>query len=340
MIRILTPTRAVFKNDLITRLGIIKRLESEGYPTGLEVVLVGGPEKDLKETDKIKANLENHAKNTYLTVHAPIEDKDFTKKWTDLTAYDGVETFYKTLKLGIDIGAKIVNVHSNKYIFGKELQAREFQAKEKHDLQRDTALGIDQARVASGYNGIISLENWPYPPMGDRDNITTIGETPYDPVIYTLNDMRQMALLFRSEKDKVCLDTCHYGITRKILNESMEHGKEKRGVLDVPVLDEQPELSRMPSLMGPLLGYVHFSDCKGTWDLSKNSFYQEGFVPGEGDLGTECSMFLRNLERSDLPVLLEVKDEDFQKCAETRRAMDYVSSILKKYASNQQNSTN
>ncbi len=242
----LTPVRALLKDDIEIREKIMKEF-SDRLDYGSEVVLLGGPLGDLKKSEEIIKNLKSYANNDFfLTVHAPIERSDFTKKHTDLTTQEGLKTLKKVLELSRKINAKIVNVHTENFHLGRELLEKEISEEKRKKLQDKVKKNIIQAKNSVKYGGIVTVENMSYPLMGDDKNFTSVDSMPYDPLINTANDIISFSDI---PEIGICIDTCHYGINKRIFNEAYrqkltKQQLKKRGILGVIYedIETQPSL--------------------------------------------------------------------------------------------------
>jgi hypothetical protein len=137
MVYILSPARARFKDDVEIRARLLEETVRGTYSAGFEVVLGGGPDGDLTMQDDICRNLDSFSQNPdfYISVYSPVERSDYTKRHTDLTTEQGLETFVKVLQLSQKINAKTVNVHSENFHLGKGLLQKDISAEEKQSLQ-------------------------------------------------------------------------------------------------------------------------------------------------------------------------------------------------------------
>jgi hypothetical protein len=329
MAYLLTPARARIKEDVDIRAKILDEYLKDKHPVGFEVVLKGGPKGDLMFQDAICKNLDSFSSNSdfYIAVHTPLEREDYTKKHTDLTTEQGLETFARVLQLAKRINAGLVNTHSENFHLGKDLLQKDISPEEKRELQDRVKKSILQAKTSVGYDGIITLENMPYPLMGDIKDVQNIEDVPYDPIIDSAED-----ILYFSNAVGICIDTCHYGIAQRIINEISglpQHELRKRGVLGIPYEDikPQPKLVELAGKLGESLKHVHLSDFRGIW-VPGESFYEEGLVPGEGEYGSELKEFLKFISGKEVPVNLEVYDSDLSSAPETKKTIAYVLDIL------------
>jgi hypothetical protein len=329
MVYLLTPTRAKIKEDVDTRAKILDEYLKGKYPVGFEVVLIGGPKGDLTSQDTICKNLDKFFSNPdfYIAVHAPLEREDYARKHTDLTTEQGLETLAKVLQLAQRINAKLVNVHSENFYLGKDLLQKNISSKEKRELQSRVKRSILQVKTFVGYDGIITLENMPYPLMGDVKDVQCIEDVPYDPIINSAED-----ILYFSNALGICIDTSHYGITQRIFNEISglpHHELKKRGILGIPYEDikPQPKLVELARKLGESLKHIHLSDFRGIWIPGK-SFHEEGIVPGEGEYDLEIRELIKFISNKEISITLEVYDTNLKSTPETRKTIAYVLDIL------------
>ncbi len=327
MVYILTPVRAVFEDDIKTRENLLEKTVGGNYPVGFEIVFIGGVEGDLSSPDKICRNLEKFSSNPnfYLSVHSPCERDDYTKKQTDLTTGEGLETLAKVLDLAQKINARLVNVHSENFHLGKDLLKRSISFEEKRSLQDRLVKGLVQVKGVVGYEGVVTIENMPYPLMGDDPQFSLSSDMPFDPIINTAQD-----ILYFSKEIGICIDTCHYGISQKIFNSFIEQDLsleelKQRGYLGITSedLQQQPSLTELSGLLGDSLQCVHLSDFEGIW-VPEKSFFKEGLVPGEGEYEGEIREFVELISNKPIPVNVEVGDNDFKNPAESERAIKHL----------------
>lgn len=150
----------------------------------------------------------------------------------------------------------------------------------------------------------------------------------FDPLIITAEDF---FLFCKPEKEiGVCLDTAHYGITKKTISESFKNKnfkikKEKMDLVALPEEDVklQPDLIELAEKLGNNLLYIHFCDFKNTW-MPDKVYSSEGVVPGQGDFGGELKQFLKYLNKKEIPVLLEINDKDFKVSDETKKSIKWL----------------
>lgn len=328
---ILTPVRALLKNDIEIREEIMKNLPDR-FDYGFEVVLLGGPLGDLQKLKKIIENLKGYVENDFfLAVHASIERSDFTKKHTDLTTHQGLKTFKKVLQLSKKINAKIVNVHTENFHTGKELLEKEISTEKRGELREKVKKNIIQAKNSVKYDGIITVENMSYPLMGDDKNFTSVESMPYDPLMNTANDILSLSDI---PEIGICTDTCHYGICKRTFSDAYrqkltKQQLKKHGVLGVVYEDIkiQPSLIKLANKLGSSLKYIHLSDYRGVW-IPNKSHFEEGLVPGEGEYENEIRDFIKFAFKKKIPISLEVRDKNLKKLNETKRALKYISKVL------------
>ena len=153
----------------------------------------------------------------------------------------------------------------------------------------------------------------------------------YDPLVNSIDDISYFAL---TDGIGICIDTSHYGITEKALNEVASrgltaHDRCKRGILGVTEFDlrPQPKLTDLPGILGESLMYAHVSDFKDTW-IPGTSFFSEGLVPGEGEYGDEIAHFIKAIAEKDIAINVEIKDHDLTKLHETKRGIRKVMQTL------------
>jgi hypothetical protein len=330
MAYLLTTARAASAEDITIRERILQEQVQGKYPIGFEVVLKGGPNGDLLEEDQIRRNLERFSSNPnfYLSVHAPLERVDYTRRHTDLTTEQGLETLAKVLKLAQKINARDVVVHSENFHLGKELLEREFFNADKRELRCKVKRGILQTKKSVGYNGEVNIENMPYPLMANEPSLDTIEKSVYDPVITSMVDISYFA---NPPTVGICLDTAHYGIMKKMFDTinseklSREQLKQ-RGFLGIVATDfnqEQPELDLLFTLFGDALKHLHISDFKGIWIPGK-SYFSEGLVPGEGEYEKDLRSLIHRISSRKIPVCLEVRDSDLKQCEQTKKTIEYI----------------
>ena len=317
---LLTPVRARIKEDIVLREKILKENVGKNYPYGFEVKLLGGAKGDINYPEVIAKNLKSYSENPdfLITLHGPIERKDFSSAKTDLTEKSGLRILEKVLRLAKRINARLVNLHTEKIYSGKELIGKRFSLEEKRMLQKKIKEGVIRVKEKIGYQGKVAFENMPCVLMGDTPGFKTAEEMVFDPLLITAGDF----FVF-SEPDKkigVCLDTSHYGITQKTIDVS-----KNKDLVGIPEEDvkKQPELTELAEKLGDNLFYVHFADFKNIWVPGK-SYSLEGVVPGEGDFGEELEKFLKYLEKKEIPVMLEIYDKNLKNLNETKKSIKWV----------------
>ncbi len=224
---LLVPIRARFKSDIFLRERLLRKKIEEKFSFGFEVKLVGGADGDINYHREIVKNLKPYSKNSefYLTLHCPLERNNFFSVKTDLTKKEGIVTLKKVLKLAKEINAKLVNFHTETIYFGREFIKKGFTLKKKRLLQKKVLETVVLVKEKVNFQGKITFENVPYAMMGDDPKFRTIEEMIFDPLIITAQDMLNFTLI--EEEIGICLDTSHYGITKKTISESLENKNKK-----------------------------------------------------------------------------------------------------------------
>ena len=110
---LLTPVRATYEEDIRVRHDFLNSAR-DLFEVGFEVILPGGYEGDLKQSDTIRRNLAEYSENDgfFLALHAPLERTNYQESPMDLTTERGMDTLIEVLRLANQINARIVNVHS------------------------------------------------------------------------------------------------------------------------------------------------------------------------------------------------------------------------------------
>lgn len=319
---ILTPSRAVFAGDIATRAELLKNV-GDKHETGFEVVLLDGM-SDLQKADKIVDNLKSY-QDYHITLHGPLERNDYTLKHTDLTTEEGQKTLEKVLTLGKRINAEVVNVHTENFHLGKDLIKKDLSDEKIYAIGWLVFDNLNLAKENSKYDGKLTLENMPYPLMGDYAELD-ISTMPYDPLVNTARDIRTFGN--KNLNIGICVDSCHYFITKDKVDSLVEANLtlkqlREQGILGLPVIKEQPNLTDFAKGLGDDLMHVHLVDSRGMWVAGKSAF-EEGVVPGEGEHTEELAEFIKYLAPKDITVNLEVNDKDFKDPAESRRAIEWV----------------
>jgi sugar phosphate isomerase/epimerase len=327
---LLTPVRARFKEDIILRERVLKEYVQNIYPIGFEVILPGGPKGDLNYSQTIVKNLKRYSEdpNFYLTLHHVIERKRLNLKGTDLTEKEGLKILKKILELAKAINARLVNLHTEKFYFGEELLKKPTSLKAKRSLQKKIKEGVEKVKKSLNYLGKISFENVFHALMGDYPAFKTAKKMIFDPLLVTAEDFFHFSNF--QQGLGVCLDTCHYGLTKKAINKGLKTKLTRKEIIDLGLfglpkedIKFQPNLKFLAKKLGKRLFSVHFSDFKGFWSPGKTC-YSEGVVPGEGESEKELLQFLKYIKEKNIPVTLEVKDKDFKKLKETKKVIKWI----------------
>jgi sugar phosphate isomerase/epimerase len=326
---ILTPARARVKADIVLREKILERIKGN-QTKGFEVVLPGGPQGDLKYAKQIVRNLKKYSENPafYLTMHGPVERKRLYSKTTDLTTEEGLKTLEKVMKLAKAINARILNVHIEKFYSGRDLQGKKISQIQRRKLQDKVRKGVLKIKRKIKFKGKVALEDIFPAMMADVPSYNTVRKMVFDALLVTLKDCQHIAAV--KQDLGVCLDICHYGLTRETINRYLKNRKESKELgwglsgLSEKDIEPQPDLMTFAKRMGEKLFYVHFSDFKGFWIPGK-SYYTEGLAPGDGWYNKkELVKFWNYLKKNNIPVNLEVKDKNLKILKRTKKAISWI----------------
>lgn len=311
---ILTPARAIFKEDLAIRAKLLKESVKDKFPIGFEVILLNGPEGDFACQEIIRRNLDPFLAKPdfYIALHAPYKGNNYSKGLTDLTSEKGLETLAKVLQFAGKINAQIVNLHADNIRLRYSLLQNNKFYQEKQKLQEKMKQGILQVKKSIGYNGLVAVENMPYL-LIKNGKITSLKNAICDPIINTANDLSFFA---NTPGIGVCLDTCHYGITKKIISKIADQENKK-----------QPSLVELANKLKSSLKSVHLSDYKGDF-ISEKASFEEGQVLGEGQYQSELKPFIKLIAEKQIPVTLEIRDKDIKNPAESKKSINYLLKIL------------
>jgi len=341
---LLIPTRAYFKDDVESRALILKEEVTQNYrgvSPGFEVVLLGGPDGDITDPEKIVANLAKYSAdpNFYLALHCPLERDDYESHRTDIASDEGLFVLEDLLNLAVKIKAQQVIVHPENFHRGSKLLNQDISQEQKEFLQKKVKLNISRVQEVAEYEGIVSVENMPYPLMGDDKRLKSVKSMVYDPVIMTAADMQEF--------DNVALDTAHYFLMSDFLNylggqfgRGMSFDEDFEGkIVGLTEEDkvEQPRLMDLMNNLGDKIKYIQINDAKGIWvpeggpNHPQGDHFEEGIVPKKGRFSYEFEKVLIDLAQKDIPISVTVWDEDHRVAKETIESLRYVLAWLAPY---------
>ncbi len=218
------PAMAAFEGDLVSSKKVLEDVKDEfGIPSGeykinphlsidfgLQLIVRN---KDLDNLSELERALKDNVRGIPLSVHAPYNYDD-PKDWpsTDLTrGRMGVDNLRRIAGFSRNIGAMSVAVHPNAIRTKEELQDERLY---NPQVQRENLdiLFSNVWEVNSDYGDIIDLENKPLPattPDNERPIFTTL--------FHPLAHLKE----FAQRGGTMTFDTCHYGITRDTINNSI-----------------------------------------------------------------------------------------------------------------------
>ncbi|OGC47104.1 MAG: hypothetical protein A3A94_03610 [Candidatus Portnoybacteria bacterium RIFCSPLOWO2_01_FULL_43_11] len=295
MIRgICTPCRAVKREDVRVRLNLLQEIKGK-YPIGFEIV---GPIDDFfYERELIISNIKEIKRELdFLIIHSPVERENYFSGNTNLSTEKGMETLKSVYGLARMIGAEQVIVHAEVLSFTPLISERQ---KKKENLKENLKRLVIRPAVK------LSLENMPYPLMGDV--MYSYEDMVWDPFFadpFELYEFVSEIGIFMT------FDTCHWG------------------TLGFPV-----SLKTIVNKFKEKISHFHISDCWGHW-IPGTSVFKEGLVPGDGFLGEEQFRELFSFFKNDswntmnYTINLEVNDSDFKNPKESRESIRRILSWL------------
>ena len=122
----------------------------------------------------------------------------------------------------------------------------------------------------------------------------------------------------------ICLDICHNRTIYRTAN-----SQEYSGVLhpeDLDILRILTLLEDVKSLESTDL--VHLNDGSGIYSKKDKNVFKEGITLGEGDI-FELDKILEYIDYNQIPWVLEINEEDFNKRPNTRKSIEYILKVLK-----------
>lgn len=333
MIHILTPTLPKFQDDVETRRKLLEVYVPEKLGKGLELIMPLGMVNSMENfkgfKDKSVENLKPYLDNHTIVVHMPLQRDDFTDKCTDLSEKEGLVSLKKAVELAEATKSKKVVAHPEVFIYGDDESYKE----EGYREEKMKAIKENLAKVVSGTDIEVMVENMSLPLMGDIKEFSDASTMPYNAIANTLEDCMDF--------DAVTIDTCHYNITRRKINSLLrKYGKklsseicEEEGIKGVypGTFGEQPDLSGAFEQLSSKVKHIHFSDSKGIWAPNRTIFY-EGVVPGDGEIGEEViRKTLEYIQSSydSMTITVEVNDKDFKNPVESIESLKRIVDWLK-----------
>lgn len=278
-------------------LRYIQKLTKEKVKTGMQVV---GLLSDFTDSGQRKLMIENLARARseglgQIVIHAPWPSPDelYEPKLNMAKTDQSLSTFQGVVDMAREVNAEMVVMHSGVWF--------QWWTAEKLSNQARNALynSVSQTLRKLDREGIkIGLENMPYPGNGDVN--FGKNQVVIDPLFTDLGEMYEFA---QENEVEIVFDTCHWG------------------TLNLPI-----SLAAAFRRIESKVCNIHLSDVGGRW-LPGVSLFQEGLVPGDGDLGEQnFRWFLAHIKHSKKPVILtiEVKDKDFIAREESRRAIHKI----------------
>ena len=258
---LLTPVRATYEEDIRVRHDFLNSAR-DLFEVGFEVILPGGYEGDLKQSDTIRRNLAEYSENDgfFLALHAPLERTNYQESPMDLTTERGMDTLIEVLRLANQINARIVNVHSE-YMRTEDALLGVYYDDIKLRLREAIVKNIAGAYTAASYRGIIALENSPLPAMRDDHSFKSKEAMLFEPLIDSPYGMK----FFSDRGTYLCFDTCHADITARTLSAMVEGSDPRFGALELSDVYNLPIAETMPEPMTATLKglntvkYIHFS---------------------------------------------------------------------------------
>ncbi len=290
MVKILLPTMAAFKGDVETMFGLLERTVGRRHQIGLEIIGKLEHFQNEESLGKMKDNLCAVAKGAHLVVHGFSGLAVYENGVGDMRNENGVRLLENYLRVGEDVGAKYVHVHSGAGYKGtiSERARQEGLDKVKHNL-------VECGRKTSIPIGI---ENLPDPLMGD------IEKDPEKMWLDCVESIEDCLHVVSGTSVGVTLDTCHYACNRK-------------GEIDLVEPVEQ---------LGGYFSYLHVSDVSGFY-VPNQSLWQEGFTAGDGQIGKESfKNFFRYIREKhpEIGLCVEVNNRDFKNPAESEESLKRV----------------
>jgi sugar phosphate isomerase/epimerase len=299
MVKIVVPTRACKRDDVETMLRVLERtVKGSGHEFGLEIVGRAGDFQSEEGREATKKNIRELASGAYLVVHGFSGLAVYEEGSADMRTETGKQLLDTYVKLGADIGASYVHVHSGAGYRGVDL---------KPEVKKAELLKVRRTLESAGYNprykGLIGIENLPNPSMGDVD---TYPCTVWRDCVDSLEDC---LTIVKGTMMMVTFDTCHYACDRE---------------------GENIDLIESFKLLGAHAHHLHISDVTGRW-IPYQSVWTEGVIPGEGRIGEEQFKRFFSYIRDNNPSIglcVEVANKDFTKPVETevavRKVLDWL----------------
>lgn len=285
---ICTPCRASDVEDVQRRLSLLRDLKKI-FPEkigicetefGIEIV---GPVSDFLNPDIRKKIINNvlMARNQgikIVVIHAPIERDIY--KTTDLARAESITVLQEVFNLANLLEAELVVTHCE---ICQPLSAmRKFTDKEREVLKTTIANNL---RKLDRTNITLAIENMPNAIDGDVFfSASDMKSFPFFVDLSELHDFTEKNSLF------ITFDTCHWG------------------TLCIPV----PLIEAYKRIQDRVI-HIHLNDAWGRW-IDGVSRFEEGLIPGDGNLGKEnFSQLIAFIKRYDpkysVTITVEVHDE-------------------------------
>jgi sugar phosphate isomerase/epimerase len=331
------PAVAKFAGDLNTSYGFLKDFQDRGFDTGLMLVVLGGRaslEGELR--DKQYGNFKDLTTRVgdlpviIMASNRPLEDLDF---------YHHPEKSAEHIKAAVDFarglpGAldHVVTFHLNSLLKPEEWAAAGVDVKERYSyfgkkFEEDVLPALRAVADYAASKGVkLQIETCPVPEFGDCDDGDIEDGIP-------VNQLGNPFPLFsgrgadqiREAGLGVALDLCHtYTLYRAAKEKAGTDGffDAYRGLFprDVELLLSGSLGKEVSSLKAGEI--VHLNDSRGLF-VPGESVHEEGIALGEGDISS-LEEIVPELFRSDLRVVFEVHETDFDNRPNLRTSMDYV----------------
>ncbi len=336
------PVMAAFGNDIEASKKVVQEVKARLGIAGNEwrvnphLTIDFGYQPIVRWKDVESGNLGKLEQNLValgdapLAVHAPYNYGN-TERWsaTDLSQEGpAYENLLQVVRFADNIGAHSVAVHPNAIRTREAVTGPAY----THDMQtgllervlRSISMAQQTARTTS-----VDLENKPFPATTE-DNENPIYTVTFGPLSHILRHTERGG--------RITFDTCHYGITRKTINDTIAacgsnisdeelRNREMFGYFAADYIP-QPSIATAMCAVGQAINHIHLNDgsvCRpvpetGRPDKTKplpsfghGNLWWEAYVPGHGELcGNEVIIpWLRAEQTKDRRVMLTLEVAEF-----------------------------